>query len=227
MKSSVIGVCFVFILFGSCKNQNQNEDNNAEGSDIENRNINIIENHSLMDVEDYVQWVQDPENGFRKEKKIDDMTFSVQYKPYEYIACMEEKKTEMEDSIVKQKVLELSDMDYFDLKISLNEGNGELLKYKLSSSQQYTDRVNYFAFQMQKDIQLVDGNDTIPCALYHFERTYDVAPSGTFLLGFSAAKKKIKGDRTLVVYDRTFNKGLLKFRFKKQELKNLPKLKTV
>ena len=79
---------------------------------------------------------------------------------------------------------------------------------------------------MQKDISLLDGKDTVPCDLYHFERAYDVSPSATILLGFTASKKT-KNDKTLIIYDRTFNKGTVKFLFKASELNNKPKLKTL
>jgi len=181
----------------------------------------------LMPVKDYVQWVQNTGNGFRKEKTIKDLTFSAQFKPYEYIVCLEEKQHELADSIVKKRVSELKDMQYYDLRISLNNAQSELLKHDLSSAQQYQERVNYFAFGMQRDIQLVEGTDTLPCAMYHFERSFDVSPVSVFLLGFPIRNGETPEDKTLLVYDRIFNTGLIKFTFSKKELKNLPKLKTI
>jgi hypothetical protein len=109
----------------------------------------------------------------------------------------------------------------------LNDGSTELLKYKNTSAQQYSDRVNYFAFGMQNDIALVDGNDTLHCDLYHYERAYDVAPSATMLLGFAKKNGSDRKDKTLIFYDRTFNKGMLKFKFAASTLYNKPKLKTL
>ena len=174
-----------------------------------------------------MKWIQDPKNGLRKKKEMGDIDFYVQYKPYEYIVCMEERTGEIADSLMKRKRTELEGVQYYDLKILLNKKEGELLKFNLSSADQYNKRVKYFAFEMQNDIQLVEGNDTLPCVLYHFERTYDTSPSCTILLGFNMDKKSINKQKTLLVYDRTFNKGLLKFTFKENKFLNLPKLQTL
>lgn len=180
-----------------------------------------------LNVQDYINWIQNPGNGFKKEKSIDDITFSVLFKPYEYIICQEEKTQTIYDSIIIRKTGELNEMQYFDLKIELNDGQGELLKHQLTSVEEYNKRVNYFAFEMQKDIQLLDGRDTVSCLLFHFERAYDVSPLSTFLLGFPLTKNIESKEKTLIFYDRTFNKGVLKFTFKKDELKTLPKLQTI
>jgi len=180
-----------------------------------------------LGVRDYIQWVQDSKNGFRKEKTINNLRFSVQFKPFEYIVCLEEKKSELADSIVRRKVSELNDMQYYDLKIALTKSSGEILKHELTSTQQYQERVNYYAFGMQNDIQLLDGTDTLPCVLFHFERSFDASPESTFLLGFPINRREVSGDKTLIIYDRIFSTGLIKFTFSKKELKNLPKLKTI
>lgn len=177
--------------------------------------------------DEYVKWVQGEEYPLNKEKQIDELIFSVQYKPHEYIICQEERTNEIPDSILKQKISEIEDMEYYDLKIELENGTQELLKYGLTETGQYDDRVKYFAFSMQKDIQLVlDGKDSIPCGLYHFERAYDVVPFVKVMLGFPTTDKKIS-ERTLVFHDKVFNKGIIKFQFTKEELQNVPQLKTL
>lgn len=175
---------------------------------------------------DYVQWMQDKDNGINKEKVIDDITFSIQYKPYEYIVCMEEKKEQLSDSVVKKKTEEISDMQYFDLTIALTSDEGELLKHDVSSYDQYDKRIKYVSFDMQNDIKLVEDGDTIPCSLYHFERTYDVAPYAKFLLGFAKGKKAEPAEKVITFYDNIFNKGLIKFTYTNEEFNNIPKLKT-
>lgn len=181
----------------------------------------------VFSVQEYVNWMQDLKNGFRKEKRMDDLDFVLQYKPYEYIVCMEQREEKIHDTLLKSRIDELKGVQYFDLKILLNEQEGELLKYKISSNDQYQKRVNYFAFGMQDDIQLVEGNDTLPCVLYHFERTYDVAPYCTILVGFNLDKNNFQKQKTFLFHDKTFNKGLLKFTFKENRLTNLPKLETI
>jgi len=216
-KYHLIFICT--FLFAACAGEQAEKDNET----------NIVSGNvgELLEPIDYVGWVQNPENGLKMNKVIDDIQFSVQYKPYEYIVCMEERTPSVQDSLLKRKFNELSEMQYFDLTISLVDGAGELLKYRLNSGQQYSERVNYFSFAMQKDIVLVDGKDTIPCELYHFERAYDVMPSGTFLLGFGKKNETLSSSKTLVLYDRVFGKGTIKLTIDKERIKNTPKLKTI
>lgn len=192
--------------------------------------LGFIEEDSLRSLypSEYVKWVQDEANGLRKEKTIDELLFSVQFKPYDYIICEEEKNDTINKHIRNNKISELNDMEYYDLRITIKDSQGELLKYNLSGVAEYNERVNYFAFQMQKDISLIQNGDTIPCGLYHFERAFDTSPSSTILLGF----KKIKGrksteEKTIVFHDKIFDKGIIKFTFDSKELTNIPKLRTI
>ncbi|MEP6795535.1 MAG: hypothetical protein ABJB16_14495 [Saprospiraceae bacterium] len=195
-------------------------------NEVENGYLPAIES-DRMNVKDYVHWVQDNRNGFRKDLDLGVFTFSAQFKPYEYIICLEEHAEEIADSLMIRKIQELNGMQYYDLRIKLNGSNGELLKHNLSSEQEYSNRVSYFSFEMQNDIHLVEGTDTLTCALYHFERTFDVSPTSTILLGFPVSNKNSSEIKTLLVYDRTFNNGLMKFTFSKKDLMHLPKLKTI
>jgi len=224
----LIYILFIFIatlLAAACNDSSNGIDANIALNGKFEGNINS--DVEKINPETCIRWVQNPENGLRKEKIIDDLVFHAQYKPHEYIVCLEERKSEIADSVLAKKVNELSDMQYFDLKIVLKNEQGELLKHNLNSQDQYDKRVNYFSFNMQQDIQLVEGNDTIPCSLFHFERAYDVTPFSTFLLGFEKSSSSNQHDKTLIVYDKTFNKGLIKFTFKKEELQKLPKIKTI
>lgn len=228
MKNIFFTFCFSSLLFFSCSKsgQNTNKDDNGEINN-EEESAGTNNNLTVLDANKYVQWMKNTDNGFRNEKVIDDLSFSVQYKTPEYIICMEQRGQKLNDTTVKQKISELDEMQYYDLRITMNEGQGELLKYKLSSIQQYNERVNYFAFNMENDIRLVDGNDTLTCGLYHFERAYDVSPTAVVLLAFAKNKNSDKKDKTLVIYDRTYNKGMLKFKFRANVLTNKPKLKTL
>jgi hypothetical protein len=176
---------------------------------------------------EYISWVRNPENGLLRKKTIDELSFSAQYKPCSYIACLESAKADISDTILRRKLSELEGMEYIDLKIELEGGQGELLKHDLHSAKQYDERITYFSFGMQKDIFLVAGADTIPCGLYHFERAYDVTPYSVFLLGFATRPGSMKTDRTLVFHDNTFHKGIIKLNFSASDLSNIPKLKTI
>src|ERR1035437_2351097 len=206
----------MYLGFFSCTNKD-NMHERQEGKDAAAKN----DETKLLAPDEFVRWVKDEDHGLKKEKKIGDIVFSAQYKPVEYVICMEERSTHISDSVVKRKKSELGDMLYLDFKIALEKGEGELLKYKLSSMAEYGDRVNYFSFKMQNDIFLVDGNDTISCTLFHFERAYDAVPYSTFVLGFPNNNKA--GNKTLIYHDNIFKKGIIKLEFENNNLKAVPK----
>lgn len=226
MKARYIFMVMVLFSVVSCSRSNAGMDMSGGGSAATMDN-NVVErvNQKLPPVE-YVRWVEDEKNGLKREKTLGDMIFSAQYKPESYIVCEEERKESIADTVLKKKLKELTDMQYYDLKIEIKDGQGELLKYGLTSTEQYQERINYFSFGMQKDIQLVDGNDTLPCLLYHYERVYDVAPYGTFILGFAKGKNDNAG-KTLLLFDKGFNKGIVKFYFEGKDIKYLPQLQTI
>jgi hypothetical protein len=220
------GICCIAGTLCACTENKVNE--NTDSEKTEEQGLPDVKIARLqLEPGEYVRWMQGPENGLKKEKIIDDMIFTVQYKPVEYIICVEERQAQLKGSLVKQRASELSDMQYYDLKITVKNGEGELLKHNLASAGQYNQRANYFAFNMQNDIQLIEGNDTLPCSLFHFERAYDITPSAVFLLGFPVTVHSSEQDKTFIIFDRIFNKGLIKFTYSINKIKNLPRLKTI
>ena len=211
----------IFVSVFSCgKSYKESSIGNSTSSSV---NKSAFESKELFPSE-YVKWVQNKDNGFLKEQTNGDMTFSLLYKPIDYIICQEERKDDIKTESVKTKTAELGGMDYYDLKISLDKEQGELLKYKIAAPAEYNERVKYFAFDMQKDVMMIHGSDTISCAMFHFEREYDAAPEAIFLLAFPKHNKI--GKRTILFHDKVFGNGIIKFDYSGKEISRLPKLKT-
>ena len=224
MKKLFLIIALVF-LFSCVKNAGKNENKvnvpKSLSSGEKERRSELV----LSPVE-YIKWVNNSENNLMFSKAIEGIHFSVLCKPADYIVCKEirrDKITSLEQSNIKSQ---LGDLQYFDLRITIDDFKSEFLKYNLSSITEYEKRVDYCAFQMQNDIKLVSGTDTIPCSIFHFERTFDVVPYGEFVLGF---EKPIHSatEETFVVYDKLFNKGTIKFTFDASNLIYLPKLSTI
>lgn len=221
---NIYAIVFSLILI-SCNNKETGTNNaiyatNSSGEKIPNGQT--LSNTELSPLE-YVTWMRDIEHGLYKEKTIDNLTYAVQYKTEDYVTCIEaDDKTNIQ---FKKSENETSDfVHFFDFKIKIENHNGEILKYNLSSPLQYDNRVKYLSFGAEKDIYLVDGIDTIPCSIYHFERAYDVAPELTMILGFTS-KQKFVSSKTLVFQDKLFDKGIIKFTIPANELASIPKIK--
>jgi hypothetical protein len=84
--------------------------------------------------------------------------------------------------------------------------------------------VAYSAFEMQKDIYLVDGMDTLPCVMFHFERSFDVTPFGHFSIAFENSGNRRFTEKQIVFTDRLFNNGTIKFLFQSEDFTKAPVL---
>lgn len=172
-----------------------------------------------------VKWVGDAGNGLKKERKMADYTYIVLYKPLDYIISREIGDNKIDSASYKEKVNELRGLKYFDLRIKNDKENEEILKHDVTSYRDYDEKIKYCSFEMQNDIQLLADQDTVNCTLFHFERTFDMAPMVTFLMGFEEEKiKKDFKELTLIYHDNLFHNGILKFNFSREELNSAPSL---
>lgn len=179
-----------------------------------------------LELRDYVRYVENPANGLNVSKEVQDMVYTLQYKPLPYVIALEEMNDTLFLQHLGQRETELKDMQYFTLRLEAKNNSQELLKYNLSDEEQYYERVKYFSFDMQRDIYLRDGNDSLPCLLYHFERTYGAAPYAKFVLGFVVSKANRAVTKEFVFNDRAFNGGSIHLKISDQDIKRVPQVKT-
>jgi hypothetical protein len=187
--------------------------------------------HPGSNISEYMFWIEDKDNGVRVEKTIGKINFSAQYKPYEYMAIMELKNAALTEEKIKETAAAYEGLQYFTFKITATDEQKELLKVGVQSEQEYFSRLEYFSFEMQKDFRLIEGKDTLPCGLYHFERVYGLAPYATVVLGFPLKKeeqdsegKKNYEDKTLGYTDKVFGTGNVYMTIKGENLNQMPEL---
>ena len=168
---------------------------------------------------DVKQFIENEKEINSYEKKIKDVNFKLKYISNEQMALQQvsdiTKINQVQfDSIVKN----YDSLLFFNLQIDIDNFNEELLKYKLGGNidASYSQRVDYYAFKMQKDINIVLAEkDTIPCMMYHFERNYGVSPKNNFMIGFKLSNFK----NAVLVYDNNLlQTGIIKFELKEKEI---------
>jgi len=175
---------------------------------------------------EYVQWFKSSENHLRKTIHSNEMHYTLEYCSPEFVAIQLLQKNEITQAELDTALKETEGLLQFKLKIEDTGSGREFLKNGTPSDEEYEKRVKYFAFEMQRDIYLLnDTGDSIPCAMYHFERSYNVSPASVFLLGFAGAGQENKME--LIVNERIFANRELRFVFTADELKNIPQLKTL
>jgi hypothetical protein len=175
---------------------------------------------------EYLEWIRNHENGLFREEEIDDLTFSVFYKPVEYVVLHELMSSEISIDSFQNYYARYEGLQYFTLSIR-SRHDEDILRHNLSNERQYYERIDYCSFRMQTDLQLVDGKDTLACRIFHYERTYQVAPYTNFVLAFedkSSPSGSSEKDKTLIFHDQAFGKGIVKLKLKAKDLNKVPKL---
>ncbi len=160
------------------------------------------------------------------ETRIKDVGFKLKYISNEQMALQQiQDISNVTQSKFDSLVKDYDSLLFFNLQIDIDNFNDELLKYKLGENMdaEYNQRVDYYSFGMQKDINIVlYEKDTVPCVLYHFERNYGISPKNNFMLGFKVSSLK----NAVLVYDNKFLKtGTIKFALKEEEILNHPHIK--
>lgn len=178
---------------------------------------------NVVSLENYVEWIKNPANGLNKTKQVNDIKFNLQYKPAEYLVLLE-NKGDIDLDQIKKEISGFEGFHYFTFTIKKDDWNQELLKYNIQSQDEYMARVNYFAFEAQKDLMLVEGRDTSACTIFHFERNYGIAPDLRLLLGFKDKSPTVLNDFKLIFYDRVFQAGIIKINIDQNSLQSIPKI---
>lgn len=178
--------------------------------------------HALTPVE-YMQYIENEKNGLRVKKTVSEFEFVLQYKPIEYVMLMETKDPNTNTVTAGKYKNELTGFQYYTLKIR-STANNELLAAGISDEREYYQRLEYFMSAMQDDISLVEGKDTLPCTLFHYERVYGVGPYTTFVLGFPDDPKGEIKDKQFIYDDHVLGTGRIEEIINATNIKAIPKL---
>lgn len=154
----------------------------------------------------YINWVQDFENGLHVKEITNEFIFDLQYLPSEYLRLM---KNESIDSYHES----LNGFQQYQLSITLKD-NSNLLTYRCHNEEDIQNKLYYFSYRFQNDIHLEENGKEIPCVLYHFERSLDLANSRTFLLGFENPDS-LSTEAQLVIQSDQFSEKPIKIKISK------------
>jgi hypothetical protein len=214
-------ILFTLVTCFSCQEKYASSDSSDKEDEME-----IQKDHSAekLTVGEFVAWCGDENNKLTKIKTISDIRFNLTYLPAETMAYLELRTEDYDLAKFQRATKNYSEMTYFNFKMEVINGTGELLKYKLQSPSQYDGRVKYTAFEMQNDFCLIQGKDTLLPGLYQFERIFEVGPYANMMLAFDNKKFNKNDEFTIVYNDRLFEKGFVKFNYKNKQLINLPNI---
>lgn len=169
----------------------------------------------------YIHWMAANKHLLTAQAPQKDFSVSLLYLPANWLALQEVGPNDIKRLSTASH--EYAGMEYYRLRIALQNSNGDILQFKASSTDEYYQRVEYFSFGVQQDIKLLNKQDTLPCRLFHFERNYGAAPYVDFMLGFEEQKDN-RSDRTLLYQDRVYSKHLIQLTIPYTSIQRVPQL---
>ncbi|MGD1845368.1 MAG: hypothetical protein ACFB10_08245 [Salibacteraceae bacterium] len=171
----------------------------------------------------YWHWVEDTDNGLKTIQRTTDFEWSLQYRPAPYIALQELRTFAPHSRDFEEKVAELKGLDYYTLRIRSLQ-NKEVAATNAEGEDDFFARQHYLSSYFAEDLQLVDGQDTLPCALFHFERNYSLAPYNDVLLAFET-QANAEGNKRLLINSPVLETEPLVLEITAEAIHNLPDLK--
>lgn len=171
---------------------------------------------------EYVAWIKNTENGLNKVKTVGDYQVKAQYLPPQFMALLESERP-IQKANWQSAVEAKSEAINFQLALSTIDRKKSVLRHNLESAAEYQDRVYYFSFEIEEQIRLISGNDTLAPKLCHFVRSFDLSPELRCLMTFDRPSDA-KAPMTLVWKDDLLGMGPLRFPFDPQTIENTPEL---
>ena len=174
---------------------------------------------------DYAKYVNNSENGLKRDVRVDGWEFSILYRPYDYVMLMENKGDTRGYDFNKRKS-ELEGTAWFSISMKRIDNSVIPLRYEISSLEEYNTRLNYYLNEASQDIKLVYGDDTLRPASYLFENNFNLTPQQTMLAGFILPKgdKCPKKGMTLSFVDEIFKNGIITAGYSEKTLTSTPNL---
>ena len=153
-----------------------------------------------LNAKDYIAWVQDYDNGLRVIREANNFVFDLQYQPTEYV-WLQRNKGEINKGGVRDDKSAIDELQYYTLTIGVKDNLADFVDYAVQSINEKQEKLYYFSYDFQQDIKLDENGKTLPCILFHFERTLDLKPTRTFVLGFKNMDKTATEARLIIDSD--------------------------
>lgn len=179
---------------------------------------------SELEGKEYLDYLRSESSGMHMTREMGNYRFEVQYKTVPYQVMNEQQSHDISEAQLAERAASLTPWYHFNVRIGTLEGLG------LMESGEANEPVNnqflyHFVGAAQQDFVLLQGTDTVPCELYHFERNYNLAKHNDIVLAFRKTSTTHE-DLTLIYNDQILGTGPLYFHISASDLSDLPTLKT-
>lgn len=172
-------------------------------------------NTNFSNTADAKKFIEDKDNGLRKEIRVDRIVYCYQYKPTDYM--MANEAGDEDPAAQEQRKKDLDQMWWFNVELSVADFNQSPLRYQLTSMEEYQQRQDYMLNYAPRDFALIADADTLHPASYWFENNQNLTPHETVVLAFEKPKQ-IPEEVQLVFNDQLFRNGMIKATFETKKL---------
>lgn len=177
------------------------------------------------------EFIQNPKNGLFILKKINGVDVSLAYRPAALIAyqtCRVSRadsiNTGEKDSCFRASYNDALKFHYFLLSISANEK--EILRSPQAQRRGWQQISYYLSFTLEKEAMLItDRNDTVFPSLVHYPRLYGTSTSTDLMMVFPQPATPPDDYFSVVIPDFGFSTGTIRFKYKKKDIEDIPRLK--
>lgn len=171
------------------------------------------------------EFVNNEQNGLVIQKQTPNIYIKTRYEPIDYVIAKEKRSNDIKTTEYQNRKAELDGMHYFTIQLAEILKGGDLTNNEADKEALLNEKLYYFSYKMQYDFKLVEGQDTLPCKLYHFERMNDLNGMKTITLAFDKNANKDNIDKTLI-FDSPILGEPVKLNFEAKNILNTPQLKT-
>ncbi|MCD6067123.1 MAG: hypothetical protein K0S33_1949 [Bacteroidetes bacterium] len=173
-----------------------------------------------LEKKEYMDWYATHTEEMSREQSFGSLTFKTTYLPAELVAtrnCSDCKANGLKEAIAGQQ-------QYLQFRLRIaSENNPDVLKEQAHDEAEYNAQRDYYENGLADDVFVVSGKDTLTCLMHHMERNYNALPYAEILFAFEPGDRK--SDCYLVLNDKVFGKGYIKFYFPKEIFEKGPTLK--
>lgn len=176
---------------------------------------------SFSNEEEMWNYLNNEENGYKQEKTINGVTYSLLYKPTDLMVNQELGSGQETIKKLREKYTK---QIYFVLTMSKN--GQELLNSATGSREEFGAMVNQLAFQMNDKVHLyTPKKDTLELLDFIYPRMYGMSGNTSMLFVFPKDEKCVKEDYlNFTIEDLGFYTGEVKFKILTKKIINEPKL---
>lgn len=185
---------------------------------------------SSTSVKDLASYATNPNNGLTQTTIKDNWIYELQYIPLELQALRSLNKKEWNDSNFQKAKEQVSGHHYLTLNITNAGGNIQKAIRQKVGEQNFQKAWTQFQFHNENAFQLIMGEWTLPCVLYHLEQNPLSHKSIKLVLVFRDNSTRSQGipiyhNLNFQFKDQILSGKTIQITIPKKALKNIPTLK--